>query len=88
MINSYEFYNRVAKTEQSIYDSYNKVIFSADTRVINKMVKRIELYQQIKELPGDIVEVGVFKGAGLPRLPSHVGSTHFRMYPYCKDVAT
>jgi hypothetical protein len=65
MINSYEFYNRVPKTEQSIYDSYNKLIFSADTRVINKMVKRVELYQQVKELPGDIVEVGVFKGAGL-----------------------
>jgi hypothetical protein len=60
-----EFYNNVRASPQSVYDSYNNLMFSADHRVFNKMAKKIELYLQVKDLPGDIVEVGVFKGAGL-----------------------
>jgi hypothetical protein len=60
-----DIYNRVGQTDQHIYDSYNNLIFSADSRVFNKMIKRVELYHAIKDLPGDIVEVGVFKGAGV-----------------------
>lgn len=29
------------------------------------MAKKIELYNEVKNLPGDILEFGVFKGAGL-----------------------
>jgi len=58
-------YNSVRASPQIVYDSYNKLMFSADRRVFNKMAKKIELYLQVKDLPGDIVEVGVFKGAGL-----------------------
>ena len=65
MVDNYEFYNRVPITEQIIYDSYNRLIFSADSRVFNKMIKKVELYCMVKELCGDIVEVGVFKGAGI-----------------------
>jgi hypothetical protein len=65
MVDNYEFYNRVPKTEQIVYDSYNKLIFSADSRVFNKMIKKVELYYKVKELNGDIVEVGIFKGAGI-----------------------
>lgn len=52
-------------TEQDIYDSYNQLIFAGDKRVFNKMVKKIELYWQVKHLSGDIMEFGVFKGAGV-----------------------
>jgi hypothetical protein len=40
-------------------------MFSPDKRVFNKMVKKIELYISVKELAGDILEFGVFKGSGM-----------------------
>ena len=58
-------YNNTKETSQSIYDSYNTLMFSNDTRVFNKMTKKIEIYYQVKDLLGDIVEFGVFKGSGL-----------------------
>jgi len=57
--------NNKPPTPQSIYDSFNSLIFSDDTRVFNKMTKRIELYLSIRDLQGDIVEFGVFKGSGI-----------------------
>jgi len=60
-----DIYNNTATTSQSVYDAYNNLLFSSDKRVFNKMVKRIELYMDVKDLPGDIMEVGVFKGAGM-----------------------
>lgn len=60
-----KFYNNVRASPQGVYDSYNNLMFSADHRVFNKMAKKIELYLQVKDLPGDILEFGVFKGAGL-----------------------
>jgi len=60
-----DIYNSVKETPQSIYDTYNRLMFSGDSRVFNKMMKRAELYMQVKELAGDILEFGVFKGAGL-----------------------
>jgi hypothetical protein len=58
-------YNNLPVPKQEIYDSYNNIMFSSDTFVFNKMVKRIEIYNIIKDLPGDILEFGVFKGAGI-----------------------
>jgi hypothetical protein len=55
-----DIYNGIKKTEQSIYDSYNNLVFSDDTRVFNKMTKKIEIFLQIKDLVGDIFEFGVF----------------------------
>ena len=60
-----DIYNNTAATSQSVYDAYNNLLFSSDKRVFHKMVKRIELYMNVKDLPGDIIEVGVFKGAGM-----------------------
>lgn len=61
----YTFYNSTKETAQTVYDSYNKLLFSADARVFNKMMKKSELYLKVKDLPGDILEFGVFKGAGM-----------------------
>jgi len=60
-------YNGVPETKQTIYDSYNNLVFSDDKRVFHKMTKKIELYLDICKGPifGDIVEFGVFKGGGL-----------------------
>lgn len=63
--NTADIYNGIKETPQCIYDHYNNFIFSDDTRVFNKMMKRTELYLQTKDLIGDILEFGVFKGASI-----------------------
>ena len=60
-----DIYNSVKETPQTVYDNYNNLIFSGDSRVFNKMIKKVELYLKVKELAGDILEFGVFKGAGM-----------------------
>ena len=63
--NDISIYNGIEATQQSVYDSYNNFIFSKDSRVFNKMMKRTELYLNIKDIVGDILEFGVFKGASV-----------------------
>ena len=63
--NNKDIYNERNITPQFIYDSYNNLVFSDDTKVIQKMITKINLYNQIKHLNGDILEFGVFKGASL-----------------------
>jgi len=60
-----DIYNSTEITPQNTYNSYNDLIFSGDSRVMNKMIKRIELYLKVKDLIGDVIEFGVFKGAGI-----------------------
>lgn len=60
-INSLE----VNHTPQPIFDSFNSFMLSDDRRVFNKMIARTLIYNQVKDIPGDIVECGVFKGTGL-----------------------
>jgi hypothetical protein len=58
-------YNDQKETNQSIYDSFNNFILSEDRNIFFKMVKKIELFNRVKNIPGDIVECGVFKGTGM-----------------------
>ena len=60
-----DIYNKTTATPQVIYDAYNTLVFSPDTRVFNKMIKRTEIYMKVKDLLGDILEFGVFKGSGI-----------------------
>jgi hypothetical protein len=60
-----DIYNNTSKTTQEVYDAFNTLMFSNDKRVFNKMMKKVEIYMQVKDLVGDVVEFGVFKGAGL-----------------------
>jgi len=55
----------LSEVSQDLYDSFNKFILSDDTRLFNKLVSRVLLYNEVKDVPGDIVECGVFKGTGL-----------------------
>jgi len=64
-LNYINIYNGIEATQQSVYDSYNNFIFSKDSRVFNKMTKRTELYLNVKDTVGDILEFGVFKGASV-----------------------
>jgi len=50
---------------QSLFDNFNSFILSKDRRVFNKLMSRALIYNEIKDIPGDIVECGVFKGTGM-----------------------
>jgi hypothetical protein len=60
-------YNKKSKiTEsQNIYDNFNNFILSDDRIIFNKLYSRIKFYEMTKNLMGDIVECGVFKGSGI-----------------------
>jgi hypothetical protein len=47
------------------YDAFNNFIFSDDTKLIGKLLHRYKYFSEVMHLPGDIVEVGVFKGSGM-----------------------
>jgi hypothetical protein len=53
------------QNNQEIYDGFNKFIISKDNNVFNKLYTRIQFYEKTKNLCGDIVECGVFKGSGI-----------------------
>ncbi len=63
MINNLEI--MVTYTNQEIYDSFNDFIFSNDIMVLSKLIARTLLFEKIKNVPGDIIECGVFKGSGI-----------------------
>tara|TARA_R100000664_G_scaffold27440_1_gene38095 strand:- start:3818 stop:4555 length:738 start_codon:yes stop_codon:yes gene_type:complete len=48
-----------------VYASFNSFIFSDDIRVTGKLLHRFKHFLDVKHLPGDIVEIGVFKGSGV-----------------------
>ena len=48
-----------------MYNYFNNLIFSSDIKIIGKMLKRFEFFLKIKDLPGDIVELGVYRGSGV-----------------------
>jgi hypothetical protein len=50
---------------QNLYDSFNEFIFDKDIKVIGKLLHRFMFFEKTKNLPGDIVELGVFKGSGV-----------------------
>ena len=52
------------ETPQELFDSFNNFILSNDTKIFNKLIARTLLYEKVKNIPGDIVECGVFKGTG------------------------
>ena len=46
-------------------DSFNSFIFSADKKLLGKLQSKQFFCSLTKHVPGDIVELGVFKGSGL-----------------------
>jgi hypothetical protein len=52
-------------SNQELYDAFNKLIFSDDRNIFNKLYSKFMFYEKTKHLMGDIVECGVFKGSGL-----------------------
>jgi len=62
-----DIYNHNSKNTVSddVYKSFNDFIFSSDIKVLGKMLYRHDFFLKTKDLPGDIVEMGVFKGSGM-----------------------
>ncbi len=50
---------------QSVYDAFNEFIFSSDRKLFGKLASKLEFVEHVKDVPGDIVELGVFKGSGM-----------------------
>lgn len=51
--------------EQDLFDAFNGFMLSSDLKVFGKLLARTLLFNQVKDIPGDIVECGVFKGTGI-----------------------
>lgn len=54
-------------TSNSVWDYENGFHWFSDQSRINKILAHYELYKSIIDLPGDVFELGVFKGASLIR---------------------
>jgi hypothetical protein len=50
---------------QEFYNSYNDFIISHDIKIFNKLVSKFLLVEMTSKVPGDIIELGVFKGSGM-----------------------
>ena len=48
-----------------IWDAYNTLLLDKDLSRLTKILVRYDLFKKVKNLPGDIIECGVFKGSGL-----------------------
>ena len=57
--------NKLNEINQNTYDKFNEFIFSDDLKLTGKLLHRFEYFLKVKDLPGDIVEIGVFKGSGI-----------------------
>ena len=55
----------IVSIPQELFDAFNDFIFSNDTRILGKLVARTNLFNEIINVPGDVVECGVFKGSGI-----------------------
>ncbi len=52
-------------TDDAIWDAYNLLLLGPDIERLRKMLVRYDLFRMTLDVPGDIVECGVFKGSGL-----------------------
>lgn len=55
----------IVNTSQKVFDDFNSFIFSSDTKILAKLIARVNFIRMTMDVPGDIVECGVFKGSGI-----------------------
>ena len=58
-------YNNNELPKQATYDAFNNFIFSNEIKLFGKMMYKLHFFKLTQHLPGDIVEIGVFKGSGV-----------------------
>lgn len=57
--------NKLNNVSTDTYKAFNDFIFSEDLKLTGKLLHRFKHFLEVQHLPGDIVEVGVFKGSGM-----------------------
>ena len=57
--------NKLNNVSTDTYTAFNDFIFSEDLKLTGKLLHRFKHFLEVQHLPGDIVEVGVFKGSGM-----------------------
>ena len=55
----------VVEKSQEFYDNFNGFMISPDLKVFGKLLARSKMLELVKDVPGDIIECGVFKGSGI-----------------------
>jgi hypothetical protein len=58
-------FNEKNMPSDDVYKVFNQFIFSNDVKLLGKLLYRFKFFQETMHLPGDIVEIGVFKGSGI-----------------------
>lgn len=58
-------FNSKNMPSDDVYENFNRFIFSNDVKLLGKLLHRFRFFEQVLHLPGDIVEIGVFKGSGI-----------------------
>lgn len=53
------------QTAENIYQSFEEFIFSTDRKILAKLAAKVEILKMTSNIPGDIVECGVFRGSGM-----------------------
>jgi hypothetical protein len=48
-----------------IWDAYHELLLGSDVERMRKLLARYDVLRMVLDLPGDVVECGVFKGAGV-----------------------
>lgn len=59
--------NSYKPLEAPYYDIENSFYLNCENERLGKLLSHYEIYKEIANLPGDIIELGVFKGASLVR---------------------
>ncbi len=62
LLKNLEHIYKIMKKENNIWENYNNLLLSNDISRIRKILARYELFKKTVNIPGDIVECGVFKG--------------------------
>jgi len=57
--------NTINNPKDEHYAAFNDFIFSKDIKLTGKLLHRFNHFLNTRHLPGDIVEIGVFKGSGI-----------------------
>lgn len=57
--------NEINCPSDDMYAAFNQFIFSTDIKLLGKLLHRFKFFLETRHLPGDIVEIGVFKGSGM-----------------------
>lgn len=85
--------------ESSAWDYENGFYLTSQPQRIGKLLAQYDIYKQIVNLPGNVVELGVFKGASLARLLTYrellespasrqvVGFDSFGVFPPQEEAA-